>query len=153
MLLADALTIGWCLWCPRAGQLWNWGVEPEHPNTLGFPEKEWFLQDCMNEDDDKLGDEHPCIHFMVEEIVIQAMEWPPLHVWIGASLFILWKTRIDRASIITGGAKLQVNITSCARKKLETAEKQLGRALLHGCTNRCAYCRYESLCRVLEWGV
>lgn len=154
MLIHDALTLGWALWCPLAGELWQWGIDPAEENVGSALDHYWCAQLLEQEDD--LGgnsDWYPGFNFInADTLLILPASWPPFRVWVGAALYLLAFSALPaRFALVSWKNELiSVHLHEKMENYLAQKLEELNHAVLVVGQQKCSRCQFESICRFFQ---
>jgi len=158
MRLDDLITYGWALWCPVAGQFWEWGIDPEDELSVFMLEDSWFIvadegEEFMFEASEDFG---PNIKFLGSSLFIKATQWPPLHVWVGVALRLLleYYPQIACAYVVTrerkNGRRMRVVLNRSAKERLEKIWEEARHGFVFRPQSKCQICFIKGLCWSLQ---
>lgn len=159
MRLDDLITCGWASWCPIAGQLWDWGIDPEEEFARFISESSWFINGDEEEEEfmfEVLEDFGPHIKFIGNYLYIKTTQWPPLHVWVGVALRLLleYHSQIAYAYVVVRGdneeKKIRVVLNEPAKAHLEKSWEDVKHGYVFRPQNKCQACFIKDLCWFLQ---
>ncbi|MBO8154749.1 hypothetical protein [Thermovirga sp.] len=157
MSFDNLMTYGWALWCPIAGQLWDWGIDPEIERSKFMLEESWFLVD---DEEEYIFEEieglTSHIKFSGNCLFIRPTQWPPLHVWIGVALRLMSVhfPHITCAHVVSRNShrkkEIKVMLTESAKVYLEKSWEELGHGFVFQPRDKCQVCFIKDLCWFLQ---
>lgn len=158
MEIDNLITYGWALWCPIAGQLWDWGIDLKDEESRFVFEKSWFFIDYDKEDlweHMEINDFAPHVEFYKKFVCIYAAQWPPLHVWIGAALRLLFVVpEMDHGYVVRMNnyqtEKIKVKLNGVIKEKLFSKWEELDHGSFFKRVNKCQFCFLRDLCWFLQ---
>ncbi|QTX32147.1 hypothetical protein KAR29_12685 [Aminithiophilus ramosus] len=142
MSLLDALDEGWNLFCRRAADFWECG---DHltPNLSLMGLLQWRGDD---EESPEETLERLCVAWERGDLVVRALDFPPLPVWVGATLHLMRAFDLPMALLRREeGDTLLLLRTAEGDRRLADP----GPGVSHPWTRRCAFCPYGDICSVV----
>jgi len=154
LLIHDALSFGWALWCPLAGEFWQWGIEPEGEKAVSALDHCWCAHLLEQEEEpERIVDWYPGFTFInVDTLLVMPASWPPFHVWVGATLYLLAFSALPIRHALVRLKNELISVHLHERMKYFYAQKQeeLNHAVLFAGKQKCNRCQFQSVCRFLQ---
>lgn len=154
MLVHDALSFGWALWCPLAGGFWQWGIDPDEENVGSALDHGWCAHLLEQEEEPgRIIDWYPGFNLVNSDtLLILPASWPPFHVWVGAALYLLAFSALPvRHALVRLKSEL-ISVYLPERTKYYIAEKleELNHAVLFAGKQKCNRCQFQNICHFLQ---
>lgn len=154
MLIHDALSFGWALWCPLAGNFWQWGIDPEEEKADTALDHSWCAPLLEQEEEPgRIVDWYPGFNLVNSDtLLILPASWPPFHVWVGAALYLLAFSALPVPFVLIRLKNELISVHLHERMEYFLAQKleELNHAVLVVGQQKCSRCQFESICRFLQ---
>lgn len=146
-----SLFSGWSIWCPRAGQLFEWGISPEgESGSSGFDDS-WLYSEKELETD-YVEEEALPPNITVSDVcvVVRSMPTLMLPVWVGVTLYWIREMGRKEGLLSDGNRVLSVFLSEKAESCIRESEASLSHSVKATSRLKCSKCPYGFFCQFLR---